>query len=197
LGDRGAPHGADRVDVRDASAAWIEHFDLADELARAERERAAGPLDAHRAGHQEKELGPSLAGAHDHLPIAVLTCLAARENRIQELLRQRREDVRILDQSLVAPTVEEQRATVAVARELDLAEEERVVTSPVRANDASDEVRERALDEGRLVRDLERGLGQRVIGAAREPIGEAGLTGLEDTHSEARALVQECAHPSP
>ena len=86
--------------------------------------------------------------------------------------------------------MEEERPPFAVARELDLAEEQRVVAAPVRAHDARDEVRERAFDERRLVDELERRLRQVVGDATGESIGETRLPRLEDADAEARALVQ-------
>ncbi len=70
-----------------------------------------------------------------------------------------------------------------------------MVAAPVRAHDARDEVRERALDERRLVDDLERRFGQVVGDAPREAVGETGLLRLEHADPEARPLVQERAHP--
>ncbi len=91
--------------------------------------------------------------------------------------------------------MEEERAPLAVVRELDLPEEERVVAAPVRANDACDEVSERACDERGLVDDLERRLGDLVGNPAGEAVGEICLVRLEHAHSEPRALVHEGTHP--
>ena len=128
-------------------------------------------------------------------PSAYSRSCTESQDRIEQLAWKEREDLRILDEPLVAPAVEEERPALAVARELDLAEEQRVVAAPVRAHDARDEVRERAFDERRLVNELERRLRRVVGGATRESIGEPGLPRLEDAHAEARALVQQ-ARPS-
>ena len=122
---------------------------------------------------------------------------AEREDRIQELAREQREDARLVDQPLVAAAVEEQRPALPVARELDLPEEQRMVAAPVRAHHARDEVRERPLDERRLVHDLERRVRQVVRDAAGEAVGEAALPRLEDADPEADALVQERAELRP
>ena len=50
--------------------------------------------------------------------------------------------MRIASEPLVAPAVEEQRLTFAVARVLDVPQEQRVVAAPVRPNDARDEMGE-------------------------------------------------------
>ena len=90
--------------------------------------------------------------------------------------------------------MEQQRPTLAVPRELNLAEEQRVIAAPVRAHDPRDEVRERAFDERCLVNELERRLWKVVGDSPGESIREAGLLRLEDADAEARALVQERAH---
>ncbi len=77
---------------------------------------------------------------------------------VEQLRRESREQLGVAEHPLVAATVEEQRLTLAVARVLHVAEEERVVAAPVRANDARDEMRERALDERRVANDGELGL---------------------------------------
>ena len=66
-----------------------------------------------------------------------------------------------------------------------------MVAAPVRAHDARDEMRERALDERRVVDELEARLVRVVGGAAREVIREARSAGLEDVDAEPHALVQE------
>ena len=66
---------------------------------------------------------PASPDLHDRLAVGELALLAEREDRVEELAREQREDSRILDQPLVASSVEEQRAALPVARELDLAEE--------------------------------------------------------------------------
>ena len=118
-------------------------------------EASAGTLDLNGALEHEQQLGAGLADPHDRLPVRVLPLLAEREDRIEQLPRQQREDARVADEPLVAAAVEEQRLALAVPRELDLPEEERVVAAPVRAHDARDEVRERAVDERRVVHELE------------------------------------------
>ena len=93
--------------------------------------------------------------------------------------------------------MEEKRLALAVARVLDLPEEERVVSAPVRADDAGDEVRERTLDERRLVDELEAWLVVLLAGTAREVVGKRRLPGLEHAHAEPHPLVQERAHARP
>ena len=90
--------------------------------------------------------------------------------------------------------MEEQRLALAVARELDLAQEERVVAAPVRAHDARDQVCERALDERRVVHELEQRLRPLVADAAGEVVGEPCLPRLEHVDAEARPLVQQVRH---
>ena len=115
------------------------------------------------------------------LAVGVVALLAEREDRVEKLAGELREDSRILDQPLVAAAMEEERPALPVARELDLAEKQRVVAAPVRADDTSDEVGERAVDERRLVNDLERRLRagrprcDRRIGP-REPVWCASRT---------------------
>src|SRR5688572_3020087 len=158
------------MDVRDPPAARIEHLDLADELAGTDALRQARPLHPRLAFDDEQELASFLPDPHDRLAVRVLTLLPEREDRVEQLAREQREDVRILDESLVAAAVEEQWPTFPVAGELDLAEEQRVIATPVRADDASDEMRERTLDERCLVHDLERRLREVVRDATCEAI---------------------------
>ena len=67
-----------------------------------------------------------------------------------------------LAEPLVAAAVEQQRLlALRVAGVLDAAEEQRVVAAPVGAGDVRDEVRQRALDERRVVDDLEARLRRR------------------------------------
>ena len=92
--------------------------------------------------------------------------------------------------------MEEERLTFAVARVLDLPEEERVVSAPVRPDDSRDEMRERPFDERRLVDELEARLDLLVDEhAAGEAVREHRLPRLEDVHPETGALVQEVGHP--
>jgi len=138
-----------------------------------------------------------VADPHHGLAVAVVALLAEGDDRVEQLARQLREHARILDEPLVPPAVEEQRTAVAVACELDLAEEEGVISSPVGAHDSCDEVRECALDQRCLMDHLERRLGKLVGHAAREAVGEAGLLRLEHAHAEARSLVEQRPHPRP
>ena len=48
-------------------------------------ERAARPLDAHRARDHEQELRAAFADAHDRLTVRVLALLAEREDRLEQL----------------------------------------------------------------------------------------------------------------
>ena len=83
--DRDAADRPLRVDVRDATTAWVEHLDLADQLAHAENDRAARALDAHRTLEHEQEPAPRLADPHDGVAVLELARLAQREDRIEEL----------------------------------------------------------------------------------------------------------------
>ena len=107
------------------------------------------PLDPNRAFDDEQELGARLAATHDRLAVLVRALDPEREDRLEQLLREHREHARVAHEPLVAAAVEKERLALAVVRVLDLPEEERVVAAPVRADDARDEVRERALDERR------------------------------------------------
>ena len=71
----------------------------------------SGTLDPHLALEDEQELAARLADLHDRLAVRVRTLLAEREDRIEQLAREEREDARILDEPLVAAAVEEQRPT--------------------------------------------------------------------------------------
>ena len=136
---------------------------------------------APRAPAGDRSPPPNL---HDRLSVRVLALRAESQDRVEQLARKQREDLWILDEPLVAAAVEEERPALSVARELDLPEEERVVAAPVGADDPRDEVRERALDERRLMHDLERRLGELVGHAAGEAVREPGLPGLEHAHAE-------------
>ena len=193
--DRDAADRPLGVDVRDATAARVEHLDLADQLAHAENDRAARALDAHRALEHEQELRTRLADPHDGVAVLELACLPQREDRIEELAREHREHARVAHEPLVAPAVEEQRLAVPVARVLDLSEEERVVAAPVRADDASHEVRERSLDERRLAHELEARLGRALGRSSCEVVGELGLARLQHVHADPRPLVEQVRHP--
>ncbi len=124
-------------------------------------------------------------------PSANVDLGACGEQRLEELAGQRRQLAALGHELLVATAVEEQRSALAVACELDLTEEQRVIAAPVGAHDPCDQVSERARDERRLVHDLERRLGQVVPGPAREAVGEPGLTRFQHAHAVAGALVQE------
>ena len=89
-----------------------------------------GPIVVEKPGRStrrlvdhEEEVVPGLADAHERLAVGELALLAEREDRVEELARELREHARIVDQALVASTVEEERPAMAVAGELDLAEE--------------------------------------------------------------------------
>ena len=99
--------------------------------------------------------------------------------------------MRVAHDALVATAVKEQGRALAVADVLDLAEEERVVAAPVAPHHPGDELRERALDEGRLADDLEARIGVVVARPARKPVGESRLTFLENADAEMRTLPQQ------
>ena len=136
-----------------------------------------------------------LASLHQELAVRERPLDAGREQLVEQLARELREERGSRDDPLVAAAVEEQRRSLAVADVLDLAEEERVVAAPVGAHDARDEMRERAFDERRVANDLEQRL-RRVLGdAAREPVGQRRLALLEHADAVARALAQQPVHP--
>ena len=126
---------------------------------------------------------PGSPAPHDRLAVLELALDSRVEDRLEELGRQGGEDPRVAGDAPVAAAVEEQRSPFSVAHVLDPAEEERVVAAPVRADDACDEVRERSLDERRVVHELE--LGLRPVGdAAGETVGEDALPLLEHADAE-------------
>ena len=182
------------MDVRGAGAAG-EHLDLADELAGDDLRKAPRALDADGPFEDEVERVRRLAEAYHRLAVEERHLLAAREQRVEQRLWERREDARVVDDPLVLAAVEEERAALAVAGVLDLAEEQGVVAAPVRADDPRDEVREGAVDERRLTDGDEARLRQLLALAAREAVGETGLAVGEDADAVARPLVEHRAQP--
>src|SRR5207247_3802921 len=194
--DGKAPHISDGMDVGDAPPAGIEHLDLTDELAGSERQAASWPLDAYGSLDDEQELRARLADSHDRLPVRVLPLAPECQDRVEQLPRQRGENVGMIsDETLVPAAVEEQRLAFSVAGELDLPEEERVVAAPVRADHPRDEVGERPLDKRRIVDQLEQRLGCSLDRAPCEVIRKRRLARLEHVHSDPRPLVQQLGHP--
>src|SRR5207245_867571 len=114
-------------DVGDPAASRAEGLDLADEVARTELQGASRPLHADRPLDDQAQRVAWVAGAHDRLAVLERRLLADREDRLEELVRQRGEHARVADDALVATAVEEQRRPLAVAHVLDLTQEERVV----------------------------------------------------------------------
>ena len=121
---------------------------------------------------------PRVASPHHRLAVLETNLGTDREQRLEQLAGQLGGPVRLLDELLVAAAVEEEWPTLAVAGELDVSEEERVVAAVVGADDARDEMRESSLDERRVVYELEgRDGGARLAGrcSTREVIREALL----------------------
>src|SRR5262249_56805662 len=112
-GDGDRANRADGVDVRYPPGTRVEHLDLADELARPDGRREPRPLDANRPFDDEQEVAALLADPHHGFAVRVRAFLAEGEDGVEQLTREEREDVRILDQALVAPAVEKERAALA------------------------------------------------------------------------------------
>ena len=139
-----------RGDRRHPPGARVQHLDLADQGTRPERQRPARPLDEHRPRDEEHQRVGDLTLLHQDVARHEALLVAPREQLVEQAAGQPREQLRLADHPLVAAAVEEQRLSLAVARVLDVPEEERVVATPVRPHDAGDEVRQGALDERRL-----------------------------------------------
>ncbi len=119
--------------------------------------------------------------------------VAPREELVEQPAGKPREQLGLAHHPLVAAAVEEQRLSLAVARVLDVPEEERVVATPVRAHDTGDEMRQRALDERRLAHHGELRLDP-LRPTPGEEVGQPGLTLGEHADAEPVALVEHAAH---
>ena len=171
----------------------IQHLDLPDEAARAERQRPPRPLQPHRsAGHEHQDVR-QLATAHQRLAGGEAPLVAAQHELLGELVRQLRQDLRLAGHALVAPAVEQQRPALAVPGHLDLAQEERVVAAPVGAHDSRNEMRQGPGHERCVAHDDELGL-DAFDCAAGEEVGQLRLVLREDADAVAGALVEQRAH---
>src|SRR6185436_13638014 len=92
-------------------------------------------------------------------------------------------------EALVAAAVEQQRRALARVRVLAPPEEQRVVAAPVGAHDLRAESRERALDERRVVDEVEARLGPLGAGPPGEAVGQRALALAPDAHAVRAALV--------
>ena len=81
-----------------------------------------------------------------------------------------------------------------MARVLNVAEEERVITGVIGAVDAGDEMRERAFDQWRIADDLKGWLRDTLFGASGKAVRHFGLVFAEDAYSVAVAFVEQVAH---
>src|SRR6187455_451986 len=88
---------------------------------------------------------------------------------------------------LVPAAVEQQRRSGVLARVLHPPEEQRVVAAPVGALHARHEMRERAVDQRRVLHDLEPRLS--LTRPAGKPVGQGGLGRAQDAHAVVHTLV--------
>jgi hypothetical protein len=172
-----------------------EHSDLAEEVAGAERPpRPSVALDAHLSLEDHVELVARLAGADDRLAWPVRALRAPRGQPCEHVVREQGDHRGVVQEVLVLAPVHEQRPPAGVARVLDLADEERVVAAPVGADDPGDEMRDRALDERRVVHDLEPRFDRLLQQPAGEVVGELLLAVGEDADPVLGSLVQQRVH---
>ncbi|CAB5032749.1 unannotated protein [freshwater metagenome] len=88
----------------------------------------------------------------------------------------------------------EQRRAFAVARVLNVTEEERVIAGVVGAIDAGDKMGQCAFHQRRVADDFEGWFGYALIRAASEAIRHFGLVLTENADAVAVALMQQVAH---